>query len=414
MANFAKAQKGFTIIVMWLLKSPFSYKSKRIFADTAAGTSVSPTVLKVVNRLSGKLVGNPGSLHAEGETTAKILKEARAKLAKLLGVFSDEIYFTGGGTESNNLAILGTAVAYQEQTGQAGHLIVLATEHLSVLNPARELEKRGVAVTFLKVNQVGEPDWEELKTALRPDTFLVSLHRANNETGKIVDLTAAEKIITKFKKDQGVSLANLPNAYPYLHTDACQAPRTLSLEAKSLPANLITLTASKSYGPKGVGVLVIKRGTNLKPSVFGGGQENGLRSGTPAVALIVGLVAALENAQKNCLKQEQKLRRLTDNFIEQLKNNFPNCTINSPNERLANTVNVSFPKIESEFLITKLDYLGVAASTGSACSSAADEESHVIKAIGGKPGESIRFSFDQTLTQREINQVVKVLKRVLY
>lgn len=390
------------------------FKSKRIFADTAAGTAISLPVQKMITRLSLGLRGNPGSLHAEGELAAKILKESRSKLGKLLGVFPDEIYFTGGGTESNNLAILGAAADYRNKTGELGHLIVLSTEHLSVLNPARELEKAGVAVTFLGVNQNGEPNWEELKSALGSDTFLVSIHKANNESGAIIDLEMAEKIIIKFKKERGVPLAQWSSTYPYLHSDACQAPRTLSLAAKNLPVNLLTLSASKSYGPKGVGVLVVKRGVQINPITFGGGQENGLRSGTPAVGLIVGLVLALEMAQKAYLKEDVKLRKLTDNFISQLQSNFSDCIVNSPTNRLANIVNVSFPGAESEFLVTKLDHAGVAASTGSACSSSADEESHVIKEMGGNASESIRFSFDQTLSQTEINQVVKALKRVLY
>ena len=400
---------------------------KRIYLDHAATTPVDPRVKKAMESFWSGNFGNPSSLYKEGRDAKRAMNTARTDIAKIIGAKNDEIIFTSGGTESNNLAILGATfrkglsfVAPQrtvlcELNSQAGsdagskskrfnpHIITTKIEHHSVLNPIKFLEKQGVDVTWLDVGKEGVVDPKEVEKALKPNTILVSIMYANNEIGTIQPIREIGKILRKHKA--------------IFHTDACQAAGYLDLNIEKLGVDLMTVNGSKMYGPKGVGFLYIKRNTKLAPIMYGGEQEKGLWPGTENVPAIIGLAEAFKIAQKEKNKEVKRLTNLRDYFIKRITKEIPKTFLNGhAQNRLPNNVNVSVLGTEGEAVVLYLDERGISCSTGSACSSASLEPSHVIMALK-KPHEyghgSLRFTLGRKTTKQEIDYVMKILPKVV-
>ncbi|MFA6476432.1 MAG: cysteine desulfurase family protein [Candidatus Paceibacterota bacterium] len=372
-------------------------KTKRIFWDTAAGCLTAP-------REASAKWGNPSSIHAEGLLAEKKVEEARAKIAEVLFAHPDEIIFTGSGTESDNLAILGLA----EMTTKK-HIITTAIEHKAVLEPCRHLQKKGYRVTYLSVDKNGQVNLKEFKESLTKDTFLISVMMANNETGSIQPIKEVAKIIRHWRKENNTHL-------PYIHTDACQAGRFLDLNVAKLGVDLLSFNGSKIYGPQGIGALYVRRGVMIAPIMFGGGQERGLRSGTHNVPGIVGLAEALAVCAKERDKESKSLEKIQKKLFTELKK-ISGVTINGGEEnRLPNNINFSVEGLEGEQLVIELDANGFAVSSGSACSHDSGEGSYSIRAIGGSEDQAnraIRISLPREATIAQASQFIKALKEII-
>jgi cysteine desulfurase len=370
---------------------------KDIYLDNAATTPVRSEVMAAMEPYFSKNYGNPSSMHRQGLLANAATSEAREKISKVLNCSSKEIIFTSGGTESVNLAIKGVAFAKGR-----GHIITQKTEHHAVLKTCEWLEKKGFAVSYLDVNEFGLVNPTDVKNAIRTDTILVTVMYANNELGTIQPISEIGKIC----KEKGV----------LFHTDACQAAGYLNLSVERLDVDLMTINGSKIYGPKGSGLLFVKQGTKIEPSLHGGGQEFGLRSGTENVPSIVGFASALELAQKEKASESNKLSGLRDKLILELLK-IPNTRLNGhPTKRLPNNVNISFSGVEGESILLKLNELGIFASTGSACSAKDIKPSHVLLAIGLShelAHGSIRFSLGRTTTKKDVAYVLKVLPKII-
>lgn len=382
-----------------------------IYLDSAAATPLDERVLAAMRQYLTREFGNPSSLHRSGVVARRAVETARAGVASALGAERDEIIFTGSGTEANNLAILDVA-----RESRSGHVITSVIEHVSVLEPCRALERQGLTLTYLPVRHDGLVDPAVLARTLRPDTILVSIGYANNEIGVIQPIREIARVIRNFKKLQTKSHKLKADDYPYFHTDACQAPRFLDCRAPTLGVDLLTLNSGKIYGPKGTGCLYVRRGLNLRPILYGGGQEHGLRSGTENVAGIVGFVKALELCVKLRAKESTRLSKLRDHFIFRLLK-LNGVTLNgSPTARLPNNVNVSFAGADSEYVVLSLDAADVAASSGSACSTRTKDTSYVIKALGGneeRARSAVRFTLGRDTTKRVLDYVLKILPEIL-
>lgn len=350
---------------------------KRIYLDHAAATPQEVRVSEIVRKIGEEAYGNPSSIHKEGVLAKKILEEAKRNVADILHAHSDEIIFTGGGTESNNLAIFGAVV-----NPEKAHVIVSSIEHPSVLECVRELERRGAEATYLPVSVDGIISLKSVKDALRKNTVLVSVMYANNEIGTIQPVAEIAKVIRQHNKAGGTAL---------FHTDACQATNYLDINVLRLGVDIMTINASKIYGPKGIGALYFKRGlTSLKPVIFGGGQEGGLRSGTENVAAIAGFSEALTLTEKTKEKESARLAKLRDFFIHEILTKIPDTVLNgSESERLPNNVNISFLGADAEEIVIALDARGVAASTGSACANIS-RDGKVSNAVLALDGDRIR------------------------
>ncbi len=377
---------------------------RNVYLDYAATTPLDPQVKAVMLPYLEERFGNPSSFHSQGKEVKDALNETRERIAGVLSCRPDEILFTSGGTESDNLAILG----YARKNRQAGkHIITTKIEHHAVLEAVLHLEKKeGFEVTYLEPDRDGMITVEQVEAALREDTILVSIMFANNEIGTILPIRDIGNMISKWRAEH-----NRPELV--FHTDACQVAGYLELNLEKLHADMLALNGSKIYGPKGVGLLYARRGVKLEPLQFGGAQERGLRPGTENVAGIVGLGKALELAQANRQSEMERLTLLRDKFIEGIQSRVEKTRLNgSAKERLCNNVNISFMDIEGEALLLYLDAAGIAASTGSACTSASLDPSHVILALG-LPYEvahgSIRFSLGKGTTEEDIDYVLETL-----
>lgn len=392
---------------------------KCVYLDHAATTPVDPRVKKAMDKFFVREFGNPSSLYKEGREAKRAIDTARADIAKIIGARSEEIIFTSGGTESNNLAILGVVggnlsslrtvikgnptEAKIPASKKKYHIITTKIEHHSVLNPIKFLEKNGLDITWLDVGEEGVVKPGDVERALKPNTILVSIMYANNEIGTIQPIKEIGKILRKHKA--------------VFHTDACQAAGYLDLNVKKLGVDLMTVNGSKMYGPKGVGFLYVKGGLKLEPIMYGGEQEKGLRPGTENVPAIIGLAEAFKIAQKEKNKEVRRLTGLRDYFIKRITTEIPKVFLNGhPLKRLPNNINVSILGTEGEAVVLHLDEEGISCSTGSACSSASLEPSHVIMALK-KPHEyghgSLRFTLGRKTTKKEIDYVMKILPKVV-
>jgi len=378
----------------------------RIDFDSAAATPVDPAVTAVVNTAVENYYANPGSVHKEGETAHSALERARCRVAQSIGARPHEIIFTSGGTEGNNLGLFGIAYG-KEYFG--GTIITSTLEHSSVREPLRELKERGCSVVEIPCDKEGRVSAKDVKEALTTDTFLISIHLAHNEIGTIQPIREIAEVVREYRHEHAC-------VYPYVHSDACQAPRTLSTMTETLGVDCMTISGAKVYGPRGSGYLYLREGTNCAPLHYGGGQEYGLRSGTEDVASCIGLAEALALCASLRKEETQRLSLLRDEFIDALCA-LPGVALNGPRkERLAQNVNVSFKHLSGERMIMELDKRGIAAATGSACSSRTRGSSHVIRSLSDDVWRwegAVRFSLPRTVTREHVRTVLNAVSDIL-
>jgi len=372
----------------------------KIYLDYASTTPIDPKVMKIMLPYLSEKFGNTMSLHSFGQEAKLALDESREKVANLIGAKNAEIVFTGSATESNNLALKGVVLANKNK---GRHIIISSIEHPCIVESAKWLEKQGFEIDKLKVDKCGLVDQKEVKKLIKKDTILVSVMHANNEIGTIEPI----KEIGEICKKRGI----------FFHTDAAQTLGKIPIDVNKMNIDLLTASSHKMYGPKGVGFLFIREGIRVEPILHGGGQEFGLRSSTVNVADIVGFAKACEICQKSMKKEERRLIKLRDKLVFKILKKVEFSKLNGhPKKRLPNNINFSFSFIEGEALVIQLDLLGIAASTGSACSSAKLEPSHVLLAIGLRPQEahgSLRLSLGRWTTEKEIDKVFKVLVKAI-
>ena len=366
-----------------------------IYLDNNATTRVDPEVKEAMLPFFGDLYGNPSSPHHFGGQVEKHLTIARQRLADLLGCSPKEIFFTSGGTESDNLAIRGVLAARPDKR----HIVTTVVEHSAILVQCQELERMEYPVTWLGVDGDGQLDLRELEKAIRPDTAIVSVMWANNETGVLFPVQEIGAICHTHK-------------VPF-HVDAVQAVGKISMNLRNAPMDLLSLSAHKIHGPKGVGALFVRAGTRMKPIVWGGHQERGKRPGTEPVPLIVGFGKAAELAEGFLLMEQTRICELRNLLQAGLEQSIPNLRVNgSHSPRLPNTLNVCFLGVEGEALLLLMDQHGIAVSSGSACLADKLEPSHVLLAMGVSESDAmgaVRFSLSRFTTQEEIEQVLRVL-----
>ncbi|MDD5726773.1 MAG: aminotransferase class V-fold PLP-dependent enzyme [Patescibacteria group bacterium] len=388
---------------------------KNIYLDNAAATPLDPRVLKAMLPFFDKTYANPSSLHSPGQAANKAVMQARKSIASILNGHADEIIFTSGGTESDNLAIRGVLEAAVPKLGwdgstQVPHVVTTAIEHHAVLEPLMYLQKIGaIKLTIIKPKKDGVVSVQDVLDAIKHNTVLVSIMYANNEIGTIQPIAEIGKVLLRWRKENNTAL-------PYFHSDACQAAGYLDLNVEKLHVDLLTLNAGKIYGPKGVGLLFVRRGTKLAPITRGGGQERGLRSGTENTPGIVGMAKALELVQKDREKESKRLSLLRNRLIDGLLR-LPKSRLNGDaDQRLPNNVNISFLDIEGEAAMLYLDAKGIACSTGSACASSSLDPSHVILALGMSyeaAHGSLRFTFGKSTTKSDVDYVVSVMPGIV-
>ena len=373
---------------------------KRIYFDHAATTPVDPRVLDKMLPYFTQKFGNPNSQHAFGRETVCAVDDARDEIAACIGAKPSEIYFTSGGTEADNWALRGAAHAL---ANRGRHLIVSAVEHPAMIATAKELAKKGFEVTFAEVDEYGAVDLEKLEKAIRPDTVFVGVMTANNEVGTIQPV----KEIAALCKTKGI----------VFFTDAVQAAGAIPLNVKEIGADMLSFSAHKFYGPKGIGVLYIRSGLKIEKLVSGGHQERSMRGGTTNVPAVVGMAEALRIATQNLDENAAYVSAIRDRFIHRVLREIPYVKLNGhPEKRLPANANFSFRYIEGESLLFSLDLKNIAVSSGSACSSGSLEPSHVLLAMGlpeGLAHGSIRFSFGKDNTMEEADYAADALKEIV-
>ncbi|MDR7555764.1 MAG: aminotransferase class V-fold PLP-dependent enzyme [Armatimonadota bacterium] len=369
------------------------------YLDYAATTPVDPRVVDAMQPYFSQHFGNAGSVHQFGQAARAAVDEARAAVARLIGAEPAEIVFTSGATEANTTALLGAVWASPHATP---HVITAATEHHAVLEPCRWLAERGIAVTILPVDGQGLVDPDDVRRALRPHTVLISIMHGNNEIGTLGPVAEVAAIA----RDAGV----------LFHTDATQSAGIVPIDVRALGVDLLSLSAHKRYGPKGIGALYVRRGVTLAPLLRGGSQERGRRAGTENTPAIVGFGVAAALAQAAMAEEAARIAALRDRLAAGLAA-LPGARLNGhPTRRLPGIVNVSFADADSESLLLALDLEGIAASSGSACTSGRLEPSHVIAALGVPPAHAagtVRFSLGRWSTEDDVDAVLDVLPRIL-
>lgn len=379
------------------------FANKRIYLDYAASTPIDLSVLKKMLPYFGSDYGNASSMHSSGRRSAQVIAQARKETADIIGAVSEEIIFTGSGTESDNFALKGIA---RSNRSHGNHIIISAIEHKAITESAKQLEAEGFVVSILPVDKFGLIDIEVCLKLITPKTILVSVMYANNEIGTVEPIRELSERLREWRKD------NTQNIFPLLHTDACQAAGALSLNVNDLGVDLMSLNGSKIYGPKGIGLLYKRKNISITPLITGGEQEKMLRAGTESVASIVGFSEALKIAESKRENESKRLIILRDYFMSELNKKIPAAIVNGHStKRLPNNVHISIPNIEGESILLMLDKLGIEASTGSACSTFDLKPSHVLLAIG-QTAEfahgSIRFSLGRGTTKSDIDYVLSV------
>ncbi len=375
-------------------------KINKIYLDYAATTPVDPRVLRVMLPFFDKKFGNTMSLHSFGQEAKHVLEESRQEVANLIKAEPEEIIFTSSATESNNLALKGVALANKNK---GKHIIISQIEHPCIMESAKWLEREGFKITRLPVDKYGQVSPKNVKSAIKKGTILVSIIHASNEIGTIQPI----KEIGKICKKKGV----------LFHTDAVQSFGKIPINVNKMNIDLLSASSHKMYGPKGVACLFIRKGTKIEPILHGGGQEMGFRSSTVNVSAIVGFAKACEIAKKEMEKESRCLTRLRNRLIKSIPKNIKGTHLNGhPEKRLPNNVNFWFEFVEGESMVIQLDLLGIAASTGSACSSAKLEPSHVLLAVGLRHEQahgSLRLSLGRWTKESEINYLLKVLPGII-
>ena len=374
-------------------------KTKYYF-DNAATTPVREGVLQAILPYFREYYGNASSVYGIAKESKKALEKARAQVAAAIGAKPEEVYFTAGGSESDNLALRGIAEAYQKK---GNHIITTKIEHHAILHTAEYLEKHGVEVTYLNVDEFGRISLEELEKAIRPETILISIMFANNEIGTIQPIAE----IGAIAKKHGV----------LFHTDAVQALGHVPIDVEKMNIDLLSMSGHKLGAPKGIGAIYIRKGVAVTPLIFGGAQESKRRAGTENIPGIVGMGMAAELAVKEMEEMTEKLTEMRDKLIRGILEQIPHSRLNGhPTERLPGNCNISFEFIEGESLLLLLDALGIAASSGSACTSGSLDPSHVLMAIG-LPHEvahgSLRLTMDRDNTEEEIDFILEKLPAIV-
>ena len=373
---------------------------QRVYLDNNATTAVAPEVLEAMKPYFLDDYGNASSIHLRGQRARSAVEASREQLARLLNARPSEIVFTSGGTESDNQSLFGIVRASRSE---AKHVITTTIEHSAVLHTAKELEKRGVRVTYVPVGSGGVADPTDVEKAIRPDTVLISVMHANNEIGTIQPLEE----IGRIAREHDI----------YFHTDAVQAVGKIPVDVERLGVDLLSLSAHKLHGPKGVGALYVRKGTILRPLMYGGHHERDRRPGTENVPGIVGLGQAAELAGRHLADGMRKVGRLRDRLEEGILSCVPLATVSGDtSRRLPTTSNISFDYVEGEGFVIAMDLKGVECSTGAACSSGSVEPSHVLTAIGRKPEQarsSIRFSLGRFNTSEDVDYALEMLPRVV-
>jgi len=372
---------------------------KRIYLDYAATTPTDPEVIKTMEPFLFDKFGNPSSIHSFGQEAKKAIEDSREKLALFLGAKPEEIIFTSGGTESDNFAIFGVAYALEKK---GNHIITTAIEHHAVTEPCKFLQKRGFKVSYVSVDKFGLVSPQDIKKTITDKTILISVMHANNEIGTIQPIAE----IGKIARGKGI----------YFHTDAVQTVGHLPVQVNELNVDLLSLSAHKFYGPKGVGAIYIRKGTRIERFLHGGDQERGMRASTHNTPGIVGLGKAIELCQDKMQDEADFQIRLRDKLIKEMPNKISEVCLNGhPTKRLPNNINFSIKYIEGESVLLNLDMLGIAASTGSACTSTSLEPSHVLLAIGLSheiAHGSLRISLGRWTKEQDIEYFLEHLPKV--
>jgi cysteine desulfurase len=372
---------------------------RRVYLDNNATTPVAPEVFEAMRAHYLEDYGNASSIHWYGQRARAAVETAREHVARLINARPSEIVFTSGGTESDNAAIVGIVEAARSQTK---HVITTAIEHPAVLHTAKALEKRGVSVTFVRVGSDGIVDPSDVERAIRPETVLITIMHANNELGTIQPLEE----IGRIARERDI----------YFHTDAVQSVGKLPVDVEKFGLDLLSLSAHKLHGPKGVGALYVRKGTILRPLLHGGHSERDRRPGTENVPGIVGLGKSAEFALGHLAEEAKRVAELRDRLEEGILRGVPLMTVNGDRQqRLPTTTNLSFAYIEGEGFVIAMDLRGVACSTGAACSSGSVEPSHVLSAIGKTPEQarsSIRFSLGRFTTPEDIETALEIIPAV--
>ena len=372
----------------------------RIYMDNAATTAVSPEVLQAMLPYFTDIYGNPSSIHSTGRDARRAVDAARKQVAVAIGAQPTEIYFTAGGSESDNWAIKGTAFA---KRAKGNHIITSQIEHHAVLHTCAWLEKQGFEVTYLPVDEFGRVRVEDVEKAITDKTILISIMAANNEIGTLQPITE----IGKLAKSRGV----------LFHTDAVQAMGAIPIDVNAMNIDMLSMSGHKFHGPKGIGVLYVRKGVHPDIFMHGGAQERGQRAGTENLAGIVGIGKAIELATQNLEANAARMSRLRDKLIDGILAEIPDVRLNGHRtERLPNNVNVSIRYIEGEAMLLRLDLAGIAGSSGSACTSGSLDPSHVLLAIG-LPHEiahgSLRLSLGTDTTEEQVDEVLRVLPGIV-
>jgi cysteine desulfurase len=389
----------------------------RIYLDYAAATPARPEVLSAMQPYFADDFANASAIHAEGQKARAALRAARATIAKLLKIRAEEVTFTSGGTEGNNLAIFGVVDAAIAQGFALRDLEIITTmiEHPSVLEALDALEKRGIGVRRAPVTEEGRIDANAFRELLSPKTLLVTFAYVNSEIGVIEDVKRIVRTVREYERkyEEGDERKSGAERRIFVHLDASQAPLWLPIAMDALGVDLMTLDAGKCYGPKGVGVLAHRRHVPIRSQSFGGDQEGGLRAGTENVPLIVGCAEALRIAQESHEKRADEVGALRDLFFTELQRVIPHVLINGSREhRVANNCNISIPGVDGEFAVVTLDAHGIAASTRSACAGNQEGGSHVVAAITGdkeRAHNTIRFTLGEETTEEDLRRTVKIL-----
>ena len=373
---------------------------QQVYLDNAATTKVLPSIAEAMCKTMTENYGNPSSIYKLGQQAKNILDTAREQVAELINASPKEIIFTGGGSEGDTMLLLGVAHAYAKK---GKHIITTAVEHHAILHTCRALEKEGYTVTYLPVDEFGKVDTATVEAAITPETILISVMYANNEIGTIMPIREIGAIARK----HGV----------LFHTDAVQAAGHIPIDVKADNIDLLTLTAHKFHGPKGTGAVYIKQGVKIGSLVYGGGQEKGIRAGTENTAGILGLGLAAVHAKENMKENSERVTLLRNKIIKGIKEGISEVRLNGhPTDRLPNNVNFSIQYIEGEGLLLLLDMAGIAASSGSACTSGSLDPSHVLLAIG-LPHElahgSLRLTLSEFTTEEDIDYLLEKLPPIV-
>ena len=373
---------------------------RQIYLDYAATTPTHPEVIQTMLPYFNEMFGNPSAIHSYGQEAKQAIEEARGKVADLIGARDEEIVFTSGGTEADNFAIVGVAYANQPK---GNHIITSSIEHHAVIETCKSLERKGFLVTYLPVDEYSLVAPDDVKKAITDKTILISIMYANNEVGSIEPIAE----IGRFAKEAGVCF----------HTDAVQAAGHIPIDVEELGVELLSMSAHKLYGPKGIGALYIRKGTRLVPFMHGGKQEGRRRASTENVPGIVGFGKAVELAQQEMNEEAERLASLRDLLIKGLLEQIDHTRLNGhPKKRLPNNVNISVDFVEGESMLLNLDLEGICASTGSACSSSSLEPSHVLLAMGLSHEQahgSLRFTLGKWTDEEDIGRVLEVLPQIV-